>query len=148
MSNPLDTRAMTTDRILGLFVVAFAVLLYLVIIPWQVETVEYGWLKPRTLPRIVAVVLGICGVALMARPSGDASPGLLHWNRAALFAVVLIVALAGMSYFGFVYVSPIMALALMVLAYERRWYWLVLGAGAMPVVIWYVVAVLLERPLP
>lgn len=141
-------QAMTTDRILGLVVVVFAVLLYFVIVPWQVETVEYGWLKPRTLPRIVAVILGGCGVALMLRPSGDASPGLLHWDRAALFAGVLIGALCGMSLFGFVYGAPVMALALMWLAHERRWYWLLFGVVGMPLVIWIVVAVLLERPLP
>lgn len=139
---------MVTDRILGLVVVAFALLLYLVIVPWQVETVEYGWLKPRTLPRIVAVVLGLCGVALMLRPSGDASPGLLHWSRAALFAAVLVAGLWGMRLVGFVYVAPVMALALMWLAHERRWLWLGLGAVAMPALIWVVVALLLGRPLP
>ncbi|MCF3594539.1 tripartite tricarboxylate transporter TctB family protein [Rhodobacteraceae bacterium LMO-12] len=143
-----SAQAMTTDRILGLVVVVFAVLLYFVIVPWQVETVDYGWLKPRTLPRIVAVILGVCGVALILRPSGDASPGLLHWNRAALFAGVLIGALWVMSFVGFVYTAPVMALALMWLAHERRWYWLLFGVAGMPALIWFVVAILLERPLP
>ena len=139
---------MTADRILGLAVLGFAALLYLVIVPWQVETVEYGWLKPRTLPRIVAVVLGLSGVALMLRPPGDASPVLLNWRRAALFAGVLIVGLWGMSLFGFVTVAPVLALVLMWLAHERRWFWLGLGAVGMPALIWFVVVVLLERVLP
>lgn len=139
---------MMTDRILGLVVIGFALLLYLVIIPWQVETVDYGWLKPRTLPRIVAVGLGLCGIALVLRPVGDASPARLYWGRAGLFAAVLIAGLVAMRSVGFVYAAPPLALALMWLAHERRWHWLALGAVGMPALIWLVVAVLLERPLP
>lgn len=139
---------MTSDRYLGIGVLGFALALYFILIPWQVETADYGWLKPRTLPRIIAVGLGLCGIALLLAPPGDSHPGRLHWLRAALFAGVLIAGLIGMRFVGFVYAAPPLALALMWLAHERRWHWLALGAVGMPALIWLVVAVLLERPLP
>ncbi len=139
---------MQTDRWTGLFFIAFGVLLYAVIIPWQVETADYGWLRPRTLPRIVAAIIVICGVVLAVKPAADARPGAFHWGRAALFAGLLGLGLWAMSWFGFVIVAPPLALALMWLAFERRPLWLALGAVGMPALIWLVVAVFLERPLP
>lgn len=139
---------MLTDRFTGLFFVALGIALYVAIIPWQAETADYGWLKPRTLPRILAVVLGLSGVALMLRPVGDARPAAVPWGRAALFAGVLAVGLVAMTHLGFALTAPAMALALMWLAHERRPLWLGLGCIGMPVLIWFTVAVLLERPLP
>ncbi len=139
---------MTTDRYLGLFFICFGALLYAVIIPWQVETVDYGWLKPRTLPRILAIGLGLCGVAMLVWPPHDARPSLSPWIRSSLFAGLLVVALVLMGGLGFVWVAPVLALAVMLLAGERRLFWLVAGAVAMPAAIWFCVVILLERPLP
>ncbi|WP_137700147.1 tripartite tricarboxylate transporter TctB family protein [Marimonas lutisalis] len=139
---------MATDRYTGLFFILFGVVLYAVIVPWQAETVEYGWLRPRTLPRVLAVVLVLCGLALVWRPVGDARPGNLHWGRAIAFAAVLVGGLVLMTRLGFVWTAPVMALALMWLAHERRALWLVLGVVGMPALIWFTVAIMLERPLP
>lgn len=139
---------MLTDRLTGAFFALLGVILYLWIIPWQVETAEYGWLKPRTLPFLLALVLGLCGIALMFNPVGDAQPSTFNWLRAALFAGVLALALWLLSVLGFVYTAPPLAFVLMWLAYERRWSWLLLGSLVMPAVIWFVITVLLERPLP
>jgi putative tricarboxylic transport membrane protein len=139
---------MASDRYLGLTLMALAALLGAVIVPWQVETVEYGWLRPRTLPYMIAVVLGLCGLALTLRPVGDARPGTVPWARASVFAVVLVAGLALMARVGFVWCAPPLALTLMLLAHERRPVWLVMGAAVMPALIWFAVAVLLERPLP
>lgn len=139
---------MLADRLTGAFFILFGVTLYLWVIPWQVETADYGWLKPRTLPRILAVVLALCGAALIFKPVGDARPGHANWLRALVFAAVLVAGLALMGRLGFAYVAPVMAFALMWLAYERRWFWLATGALLMPAAIWFAVAILLERPLP
>lgn len=139
---------MATDRWLGLFFAGFAVLLYAVIVPWQADAVGYGFLRPRTMPRIAAVVIGVCGLILMIRPPGDARPGRFRWGRAALFAGVLVAGLWAMSHLGFLLVAPPLALAVMLLAQERRPLWLVLGAAGVPALIWFAVAVLLDRPLP
>ena len=138
----------TTDRLTGLFFLAFGGLLYLVIIPWQVETVDYGWLRPRTLPRILALILGGCGLWMMLRPGPSVSLAALPWAKATLFAAVLCVALFLISRFGFVMIAPVMALAIMGLSGERRPFWLSMGVGVVPTVIWLVVVGLLERPLP
>lgn len=140
--------AKSADRWSGLFFVAIAVLLYAVVIPWQVEAVDYGWLRPRTLPRILAVIIGIAGLSLILRPSGMARPGAVPWARSGLFVLLLIAALGLMAVLGFVYVAPVMALAIMLLSGERRPFWLAMGVAALPLVIWFCVAVLLGRPLP
>ena len=44
---------MNANRLSGLVFVGFGLLLFTVVIPWQVETVAYGWLKPRTLLNVV-----------------------------------------------------------------------------------------------
>jgi len=53
-----------------------------------------------------------------------------------------------MSRFGFVIVSPVLALAIMLLFGERRPIWLALGCVGMPAIIWLLVVQILERPLP
>lgn len=139
---------MSSDRWAGLFFLVLGAGLFAVVIPWQVEQVNYGWLRPRTLPLALSVVIGLCGLALLIRPPGDARPGASHWGRAMLFAGVLGLGLGGVWRFGFLPAAPPLALAIMLLAHERRPLWLVLGAGGMPVLIWLAVEVLLERPLP
>ncbi|MEY8841838.1 tripartite tricarboxylate transporter TctB family protein [Cribrihabitans sp. XS_ASV171] len=136
------------DRWSGLVCLLFGVALYAAIIPWQVETVGYGWLRPRTLPRVLAVVIALCGLWLMVAPSGDARPGEVPWLRAGLFAGLLIAGLWLIARFGFLWVAPLLALAIMVLSGERRPLWLILGAAGLPLAIWAVVVVLLERTLP
>lgn len=139
---------MASDRWLGLFFVGFAVLLYAVIVPWQADDLGYGFLRPRTLPRVLAVAIGVCGLLLILRPPGDARPLALPWGRAALFAGVLAAGLLAMTYLGFGWVAPPLALAIMLLAHERRPLWLLFGAAGMPALIWLAVAVGLDRPLP
>jgi putative tricarboxylic transport membrane protein len=139
---------MTADRWSGLFFMALGIVLYAVVIPWQVETVDYGWLKPRTLPRILALVMVLGGMSLLLWPVGDAAPRYVPWRRSGMFAAVLIVGLWAIAKFGFVVVAPVLALVLMGLAHERRPLWLLLGAAGLPLAIWFAVAVLLERPLP
>ncbi len=136
------------DRWSGLVCLLFGVALYVAIIPWQVETVSYGWLRPRTLPRALAVIIALCGLWLMLVPSGDARPVGTPWLRAGLFAGLLIAGLWLISRLGFVWVAPVLALAIMVLSGERRPLWLVLGAAGLPLAIWWTVTVLLERTLP
>jgi len=50
--------------------------------------------------------------------------------------------------FGFVYVGPALALAIMLMIGERRPIWLVAGFVAMPALIWFLVVQVLGRALP
>ncbi|MBU2980752.1 tripartite tricarboxylate transporter TctB family protein [Lentibacter algarum] len=144
---------MANDRLTGAFFVLFGVILWFWIIPTQVDAVDYGWVKPRTVPLALAALLAFCGAALIFAPSSEILPETHnnhknHWLRAALFAGLLVVGLALMKAFGFMLTAPPLAFALMWLAHERRPLWLLLGAVAVPAFIWLTVAQLLERPLP
>ena len=61
--------------------------------------------------------------------------------------LLLVVALAAMSQFGFMLVAPALALALMWLSGERRWRWYAIGAGLVPAAIWVFVVQILGRQL-
>ncbi|MFC3613945.1 tripartite tricarboxylate transporter TctB family protein [Lutimaribacter marinistellae] len=139
---------MRADRWSGLVCLLIGVALYVAIIPWQVETVGYGWLRPRTLPRALAVIIALCGLWLLLVPAEDIRPSSVPWLRVSLFAGLLGAGLWLISLFGFLWVAPGLALAIMTLSGERRPLWLVLGAAGMPLAIWWTVTVLLERPLP
>ena len=137
-----------SDRLTGLAFVAVAALLFWVIIPWQTETVDQGWLTPDLLPSVMAVVIGLCGVALAVLPGAMPDFPLIPTLIAGIYAAILFAGLVLMNFVGFVWSAPILALAIMLVMGERRILWLALGAAGMPAAIWYCVAVLLERPLP
>lgn len=137
-----------TNRLLGLFFAAFGLLLLFVVIPQQTEVVDYGWMRPQTLPDAMAVVIGISGLALALRPRGAVT---FEWRkaiRAALYLGLVCTGVYLISLFGFEIVAPPMALAIMLLIGERRPLWLVLGVAGIPFMIWLAVPVLLGRPLP
>ncbi|MEX0347085.1 MAG: tripartite tricarboxylate transporter TctB family protein [Rhizobiaceae bacterium] len=137
-----------SDRIAGLLIFLCGLFVYTVLIPWQVETVEYGAMHPETMPKIIAVILAISGLVLIARPTAPITTIHMRWIRMAMFATVLFAGLFALTRFGFVYTAPPLALAIMLLIGERRPFWLFLGTAGTPLLIWFAVAYLLERPLP
>lgn len=137
------------DRLSGAVVVLFALLLWLVVIPDQVDEASYGWMRPRTLPFVATMAMGLFGALLivfaMPKPvPTSALPGL----RIAAAAVIVAVAIVATSFLGFLVVSPALALAVSLLCGERRWPWLLAGAAAVPTTIWIIVSVVLSRPMP
>lgn len=137
-----------TNRFLGLFFAAFGLLMLFVIIPQQTEIIDYGWMRPQTLPNAMAVVIAVAGVVLALCPRGEVS---FEWRPAGRAAVYLAVVAGGVwliDRFGFELIAPLLALALMLLIGERRPGWLALGVAGIPLAIWLAVAVLLDRPLP
>jgi len=137
------------NRLSGLAVAIFGLLLLFVIIPANTEIVDdYGWIRPQTLPDACAVLLIVFGALQAALPSGEIRMRPRETVRALLFAAVAGVALWGMAKFGFLLAAPVLALAVMLLVGERRPGWLAAGAVALPAVIWTAVVVLLERTLP
>ena len=137
-----------TDRLCGLFVVLFALMLFFHLIPTQVEAVSYGAIRPKTVPQILAATLALAGTALMLRPADGSDLRAVPWGRSALNVAILSAGLWLTARFGFVLVAPPLALVLMLLMGERRPLWLALGVAAMPLLIWFAVSVLLGRPLP
>ena len=64
-----------------------------------------------------------------------------------MYVLVLGLGIYGMSWFGFVVVAPPLALIIMIMIVERRWYWLVSGVVGMPAIIWFLVTQVLDRNL-
>lgn len=141
-------RPSLADRLTGVFFLVFGGLLIWVLIPWQIESVDYGWLRPRTLPYGLAVVLALCGLWLMLRPDTSGNSDRIPWARAALFGGILCVGLFLISRFGFEWIAPLIAFAIMWSSGERRPFWLFLGVVMVPLVIWLLVVGVLGRPLP
>ncbi|HSH40756.1 MAG TPA: tripartite tricarboxylate transporter TctB family protein [Arenicellales bacterium] len=137
-----------TNRLLGLFFAGFGLLLILVVIPQQTEVIDYGWMRPRTLPVAMAIIITVAGAALALRPRGATD---FEWGgagRAALYLGLIAAAVWLIGRYGFEVVAPALALAVMLLIGERRPLWLALGAVVVPLAIWVAVVMLLERPLP
>ena len=137
-----------TDRISGLFFVGLGILLYFFLIPKNVEMVDYGWVRPNTLPKALAVVIVVSGIWQIVSPVDElkSDPGTMTWATVNLLIVAVGIAL--ISKFGFVLVSPFLAATIMLVMGERRVGWLSLGIVGIPFLIWLVVVVLLGRLLP
>ncbi len=123
-------------------------MLFFYLIPSQIETVEYGAIRPKTMPQILSVIIAAFGIILMLRPADGSDLRQVPWFKSALIVVALTAGLWLIAQFGFVYIATPLALVLMLMMGERRPLWLGLGVFGMPGLIWFAVTVLLERPLP
>lgn len=137
-----------TDRLSGLFFVLFGLMLFFYLIPTQIETVDYGAIRPKTMPQILAVILGLAGAILMVKPADGTDLQQIPWGKSLLIISVLVLGLWLIGQFGFVYLASPLALTLMLIMGERRPIWIGIGALGMPALIWFAVTILLERPLP
>lgn len=138
----------TGDRISGTFFLVLGLALYFFINPNYIETVNGGNLAPSTFPNILAIVLAVCGAALLFKPTTQQVPDLRNVLVTSAYVALLVVSLYAMSKFGFEYIAPVLALAIMVAIGERRPLWLGIGVVAMPGLIWFLVTVVLGRALP
>ena len=136
------------DRIAGLVIATLGLILLFVIYPIEIEDINDGSIRPDTLPNAIAGFLVICGIWLALKPGESAARDPRELTMVVLYIAVMAIGLFAMSHFGFVIVSPFMALTIMLLFGERRPIWLALGCVGMPAVIWLLVAQILERPLP
>jgi putative tricarboxylic transport membrane protein len=139
---------MSVNRLSGLAVAVFGLALLLFVIPANTETVDYGWMRPRTIPDLCAVLLVLLGILHASMPRGSVRFERRESLRFALFAAVAAATVWLMGQFGFLPVAPPAALVVMLLIGERRPFWLAAGAIVLPAAIWYVVIHLLERTLP
>jgi putative tricarboxylic transport membrane protein len=136
-------------RLPGLAVAGFGLALLFFIIPDQVEVVDYGWVRPETVPNVVAVALILLGLLDAATSKGEGSAAAFRPAlKAFFFLAYAAAAVWAMGRFGFVVVAPVMMLVLMLLIGERRPLWLGLGTVAVPGVVWATVVLLLDRTLP
>jgi putative tricarboxylic transport membrane protein len=139
---------MTLNRLSGVVVVVFGLILLLWIIPWHTEAVDYGWLRPATLPNVTAIIIVISGIIHLLFPAGTAEFDLQPALRAGLFFVISLAGLFMMRYLGFLIAAPLLIMVLMLLVGERRPLWLVGAVVMVPLGIWASIELLLKRPLP
>ncbi|MEM8849044.1 MAG: tripartite tricarboxylate transporter TctB family protein [Pseudomonadota bacterium] len=136
------------DRASGLALVALSVLLLAVVFPAGIETVERGWVRPITLPRAMAVLIGICGALIAWRARPHAAPDVAQSLHALAVWGGLALGVAAVAAVGFLLAGPVLALALMLGTGERRPLWLLTGTVLVPAAIWALVVMGLDRPLP
>ena len=139
---------MLLNRLSGAFVVTLGLLLYFMIIPAHTEIVDYGWMRPQSIPNACAILFVFLGIVQIACPTGIISIGFSELLRVSLFAIVTMSALWAISKFGFMAITPIFVGALMLFVGERRMGWLLGGIVVLPLTIWLTVVLLLDRTLP
>lgn len=135
------------NRISGIFVTLFGIVLLAYLIPNQIEAVDYGWLKPATLPSIGAVIIILAGTLHAVFPKGGLEFELASALRAFLFFFIGILGLWLMT-ISYIVAAPLLMLVLMWVIGERRWKWLCIGVVMLPALIWVCIDFLLNRPLP
>lgn len=136
-----------TDRLTGVAVILFGTALLFLITPNATETVGYGWLRPNTVPNVMAVIMILAGTTLAIATPQEQHIDFPKMARAAGFLLVVTVGLWAMVQWRYVFVAPVLALVLMLLVGERRWPWLLVGAVVLPVTISFLIENVLERPL-
>ncbi len=136
------------NRLSGLVVFLLGLAIIFILIPAETETVDYGWLRPATLPTIAASIISVAGLLHLLFPQGRVELELFVVLRAALFLMIAVAGLWGMSRFGFTIAAPLMLLLIMLIIGERRWPWLLTGVVLLPAFVWLCIDFLLKRPLP
>ena len=138
----------SADRISGAFFLLFGLAMYFLINPNYIESVDEGNIAPDSLPNIVSIVIAVCGALLIFKPTAQQVRDPRSMTKAGIYVTILAASIYAMSWVGFVYVAPVLALVIMLLIGERRPLWLVLGAAGMPALIWFLVIHALGRALP
>jgi putative tricarboxylic transport membrane protein len=139
---------LNADRASGGFFLLFGLALYFLVIPDQVETVGGGNIAPSTLPNINSLIIAACGALLVLKPTAHQLRDPRQIALTGLYVAILAAGIYAMSWFGFEYVAPVLAAAIMWLIGERRPGWLVGGVVVMPLIIWFIVTYALGRALP
>lgn len=136
------------DRIFGICITLFGVVLLLVLIPSQVAEGR-GYTDPSRFPKIAAwlfVVLGILHTIVsepgISLPSGREALRVLGVFAIALGSAVL------MHWTGY-FVGALLAMGgLTLMVFERRIHWIILTTILVPYGLYAFFVLLLDRPLP
>ena len=118
------------------------------IIPQHTETVDYGWLRPATLPIITTAIVIITSIIHILLPSGKVDFDMSLALRAGLIFVISLSGLFLIHLAGFLVAAPILMAFLMLVIGERRPIWLITGIVLIPLAMWSTIELLLKRPLP
>jgi len=139
---------LSADRASGAFFLVLGLVLYFLVIPSYVERVEGGNLSPDTMPNLISIVIAVSGAFLTLKPTGHRTQRPHVFAITGAYVAVLAGGIYAMSVFGFEYVAPPLAFAIMWMIGERRPAWLAAGVIVMPALIWFLVTYALGRALP
>lgn len=138
---------MSIDRIATGLIVLLGLFAIFWVVPTQIETVDYGRIVPSTVPTIALWALVAVAALQFFKDKASSSVDVVVCIRAAGIVALIVTAVFLMERFGFEYVAPFLALAIMLAIGERRWYWLLFGGVVIPLGIWLLVERVLDRTL-
>ena len=139
---------MSIDKVVTFLILIFGLLLLFVIIPQQIEAVDYGYIFPKTVPQIAAYIFILCAVIQLFADKSNTRLNVLVVARTFIFLGFIVVGVYLMPQFGFEFVAPVIAFLVMMLIRERRWYWYLTGCLVIPIGVWLLVEQILGRTLP
>jgi putative tricarboxylic transport membrane protein len=139
---------MLVNRFSASFFILLGLSLIYFVFPIEIEKLDYGWVRPQTLPNICAFLLITFGILHFIFPKGKIDLNFENAIWSSVFALVSFSAVFGFFKFGFIYTAPIFSLMIMLLIGEKRILWLSLGVILIPFLIWLSVAEVLGRFLP
>jgi cadmium resistance protein CadD (predicted permease) len=139
---------MITDRFLGLLFLVFGCSLLLFFIPNYVTAKPGNPLDPSLFPRVAGWIIASLGLlqVIFARPNSP-RPALSEFLGFMAFIVALIIAAWLLPKLGFIPVAIGLMVACLILVRERRPLWALLTLLAVPSFVWFLFAILLQRPL-
>lgn len=139
---------MTAERIFNAVLVCLGLGFLFLILPSQVETVDYGRVVPSTVPTIALWIIVISAIVQLFTSTEQIELHIRTSLRASAFIAMFVAAVWLMETFGFEYFAPVFAVCIMLFMGERRWYWLLFAAVVMPLGVWLLVENVLNRVLP
>ncbi len=139
---------MTAEGIFTAVLILLGLGFLLVIMPQQVESVDFGRVVPSTVPSIALWIIVSAGIVQLFASTERIEFHLRSGLRTCAFIAIFIAAVWLMEKYGFEYFAPVFALSIMVFMGERRWHWLLFAAIVMPLGIWLLVENVLNRVLP
>ena len=139
---------MLVNRLSASFFIFLGLSLIYFIFPVEIESLDYGWVRPQTLPNICAFLLIIFGIVQFIFPKGKVVLEFEQILWSGVFVLLAFLAVFGFHKFGFTFTAPFFALSIMLLIGENRIIWLILGAIVIPFSVSQIVENLLGRFLP
>jgi putative tricarboxylic transport membrane protein len=138
---------MSIDRIATGLIVLIGLFAIFWVVPTQIETVDYGRIVPSTVPTIALWSLVAVATIQFFKDKTSSSFDFVVCIRAAGIVALMVTSVFLMEKFGFEYIAPVLAIAIMLAIGERRWHWLLFGGVILPLGIWLLVERVLDRTL-
>lgn len=139
------------ERFATLIVLLAALGFVFVLVPAGTEAVTYGAMSPDTLPRVLGWIVVALAIVQLVNPferRSDQIPDPVSLMR-ALFAMGFVaLCTAAIPYAGFLPASMVLGAGACLILRERRWLVIAAASLVMPPVIWALVTMALDRPLP